>query len=170
MIVGSPSGDFPAIVWNAFDYEVRVWTSPQARAASPQLGDLMNCQFPFPSNFASNGYIPPVFGSAVGATPFDLPTFTYILRFNVLEGGNATCPPVTLFSGGTYPIAIQAIRDVNVNTGMGIISSLETGVTDIRYTTSNPAGTPVSNFAGTPAQPVLTGRVGYRVVGVPQQP
>jgi hypothetical protein len=168
MVVGSPTGDSPAIVWGAFDYQVRVWSSPQARAASPQLGDIMNCQFPYPSNFPSNGYVPlqPYFGEAVGPIPLNFQTSTHVLVFNLLEDANVSCLPVTLQAGGTYPIAIQPVRDQTVNTGMGIVSSMENGEVDIRYSTSNPAGTPITSFS-TSNLP-LTGRVAYKVVGVQQ--
>jgi len=169
MIVGS-AVVAPAIDWSAFDYQVRVWSSPAARAAQPQLGDLVNCQFPFPSNFPSNTYSPnqPYFGSAVGAPPFNDPTATHLLTFNLLEDPNVSCAPVILQSGVAYPVAVQPIRPSAASSTIGIITSAETGATDIRYTTSNPAGTPVTNFTPTEAQPVLTGRVGYRVVGVRQ--
>ena len=166
MVVGSATL-LPLIVWPAFDYQVRVWSSPQARAAFPRIGDLMNCQFPFPSNFPSNDYTPPNFGSAVGPVPFNDEVNTHFLTFNVLEDANVSCPPVTLQSGGTFPVAIQAIRPPSAGSTIGIVTSLETGVTDIRYTDlNNQQGTPITSLS-TPGLP-LTGRVGYKVVGLQQ--
>ena len=163
MVVGSPT-QAPAIVWGAFDYQVRVWTSPSARAASPNMGDLLNCQFSYPSNFPSNVYVPPVFGSAVGSEPFSQSANSHILTFNLMQDANVSCQTVTLQSGGAYPVAIQAIRPPAASSTIGIITSLESGATDIRYTTSNPAGQPITSFS-TPTLP-LTGRVAYKVVGV----
>lgn len=165
MVVGSAT-TLPAIVWDSFDYQVRVWTSPQARSASPQLGDLLNCQFPFPSNFPSNGFTPPVFGYVVGIAPFNNAVASHLLTFDVLQDPNVSCPPVTLQSGGTYPIAIQAIRPPAAGSTIGIITSLETAEVDIRYTSTVSGGVPITSFSTSDLP--LTGRVAYRVVGLRQ--
>jgi hypothetical protein len=165
VVVASPT-QVPVIQWGVFDYQVRIWSSPEARSASPNIGDLMNCQFPFPSNLPSNGGIPPVFGSAVGSAPFNQAVQSHLLKFDVLGDANASCAPAMLHSGGIYPIAIQAIRPPQDSSTVGVVTSLQTGEIDVRYTLSNPSGTPVTAFS-TPELP-LTGRVGYRVVGLRQ--
>ncbi|MBY0113408.1 MAG: hypothetical protein K2Y21_11340 [Phycisphaerales bacterium] len=167
IVVGSAYSN-PDIDWSEYDYQVRIWSSPQARASSPQMGDVLNCQFSFPSNFLSNEHVPPTFGSAVGIPPFNHPTQTRILVFDLLNDMQAGCPPVVLNTGGVYPITIQAIRVPSANSQMGIVTSLESGEADIRYTTSTPSGLPVTNFSATATHSPLTGRVAYRVTGLRQ--
>lgn len=158
----------PLVQWHTFDFQVRIWSSPQARAASPQLGDVLHCQFPFPSNFLSNQDTPPAFGPAVGIAPFDDSVASHILVFSVLDDMNAVCAPVLLQPGNVYPIAIQAIRPPSGSSTIGVVTSLEAGETDIRYNTANPAGVPVTAFSPTATQSPLTGRVAYRVTGLRQ--
>jgi hypothetical protein len=166
VVVASPTGSSPGIVWSAFDYYVNVWSSPQARAANPTVGDVLNCTFPFPSNVLSNDLAPPAFGLAVGVVPFNLAATSRLVAFNLLNDPSVSCPAVTLQGGDDYVFAIQPIRPTFVNTTMGVVTSQETGVVDWRYTSPNPAGVPVT-FYSTPNIP-LTGRVGFRVKGVSQ--
>jgi len=165
-VIGSPFGQSPAIVWNAFNYFVKIWSSPQARVLLPTIGDVMNCAFPFPSNFSSNDYVPPVFGGAFAQAPFNWETGSYLATFNLLNDPNVSCPVVNLQSGVEYAFAIQPIRPSFVNTSMGVVTSREVGTTDWRYLNSGPSGFPITAYS-TPSLP-LTGRVGFRLVGVPQ--
>jgi len=164
-VIGSPFGHSPAIVWNAFDYFVKIWSSPQARVSLPTIGDVMNCAFPFPSNFSSNNYVPPVFGGAFASMPFNWATGSYLATFNLLDDPNVSCPVVNLQAGVEYAFAIQPIRPSFVNTSMGVVTSREVGTTDWHYS-NNSSGYPIT-AASTPSLP-LTGRVGFRLVGVPQ--
>jgi hypothetical protein len=166
VVAASPTGSSPAIVWGAFDYYVKVWSSSQARFNNPTIGNVLNCLFPFPSNCPNNDYVPPVFGSAIAQAPFNWGTTSHLLMFKIMDDPLVPCPPVVLAAGSEYVFALQPLRPQTVNTTMGVVTSLETGTVDTRFFNANPAGIPVT-FYSTPSLP-LTGRVGFRVVGVRQ--
>jgi hypothetical protein len=166
VVVASPTGSSPGIVWSAFDYIVRIWNSPQARSSNPIVGNVLDFMFPYPSNFPDNDHAPTMFGNAVGVVPFNLGTSSFLISFDFVDDINFNYPPVSLSAGVEYVFSIQPIRPTFVNTTMGVVTSRESGIADFRYSSPSPAGVPVS-FYSTPSLP-LTGRVGFRVVGVRQ--
>ena len=164
IVVGEPFGIFPGIQWDAFNYRINIWSSPDAVANDSDQGDVLSCIFDYPSNFVDNSFIPPAFGWAVGQSPFDLPATTYLLVFDLKTIPALACPGVVLDPQHVYVIGVQPERPQFVSTAIGTVTSHEAGPTDVRYPGLPPTGIPVTEYS-TPDLP-LTGRVGYTLKGV----
>jgi len=166
MLVGSWTDQFPSISFGQFDYEVRVWSSPQGPGSAPQTGDVLDCYFNFPSNVNSNDDLPPVFGSATSF--FGDATPSFLLNFDLVGDANAPCAPVTLQAGTTYAIAVQPIRLFGA-TGMGIVDSLDvTPPVDLRFGPDFPFGRPLTEITSPFTSLRVNGRGAYRVMGASQ--
>lgn len=77
MLVGSWADQDPSIIFANFDYEVRIWSSPQGPQAAPSTGNVLDCFFNFPSNVNSNGETPPVFGSVTSYFGIQTPSLSF---------------------------------------------------------------------------------------------
>jgi hypothetical protein len=164
-VLGSTFGTTPPITWSSFGFRINVWDSAAARSASPSLGNVVRCNFSHASN-ASPGVPPPAFG--VSRSIFGTMTSSFLAEFDLQSGIGGSCTlNQLLVEGTTYQITVAPRLEISGGNpgGIGTVISTESGASDSLAWGSSAPGSiqPLPDFYSQ-----HSGRVGYKLVGIPE--
>ena len=137
--------------WSAFEFEVRLWTSPAAAALSPENGDAA------PDVVIHGSTLTPVGGGVAISTVTGANVPAYAVRLSLEGGGGAVIQP------GSYTLALAARRaGGNANGWVCAVGAEDPGEADLFFSAAHGV-IPCDEYE--PAMGV--GRVAYRIAAVP---